>query len=396
MIQQSRTLYCKMNNVNMPKKDERGMVSILVTIIMLSVITLIVIGFAEGARRDQRQALDNQLSTQAYYAAESGVNAAIHYLTDPANKGSDVNTFGNCTSFIHTLDNTTIGASTTVNILDTPSNTAYTCLMVNTEPSTLSVAPLTQNNSQILYFANTDNEPFTQLKFLWTAQANSPYSLSACTGSAANGITLPSYDQWNCAFGILRMDITDITNVSNVSLSSDQAVMSFYLIPSYNSGSPFVSAANISWPPKTQPVDPLASNNPTCNASNGDCPVQIIPVSCTSSGCSLLLNIAGGSTQYYARLTMMYQDAGKLSVAGGDVTHAINPATSAGASFVGGQALIDSTGQAGDELRRVQVRIPINTSSGIFPAYALQTTQSICKQTKDGPSLYTDNCPNDP
>jgi len=260
----------------------------------------------------------------------------------------------------------------------------------------LSVAPLTQGNNQILYFANTDNEPFTQLKFAWSPEINSPFSLSTCNGSGPNGDTLPPYDRWDCAYGVLRIDLVDAANISNAALQNNQGVISFYLVPSYNSGNPFVKTSDISWPPKAQPVDPLAPAGAACNANNDDCPARLIPVSCTSDGCSLQMNITGGSTKYYARLTMMYQDTDKLLITGGDADHTINSVSGIGANFKGGQALIDSTGKSQDELRRLQVRIPINASSGIFPVYGLQTTESICKQIEDSPSLYTDNCPDHP
>ena len=367
-------------------ENEWGMVSILVTMIMMIVITLIVLSFAEVSRRNQQAALDSQLSTQAFYAAESGVNAAVRYLTQAANIGAGINTIGSCTRFMTKADIS--------GMLDTSSNTQYTCLMVDTEPSTLSVAPLTQNNSQVMYFGNTDNEPFTQLKFSWSPESNSPFATGACEGSGSDGVTLPAYGSWNCPYGILRMDLTDASSVSRASLDSGRTTASFYLIPSYNSGSAFLNAADVSWPP--HPADPSVPANTACNADGDDCPVRIIPVACSAAGCSLRMDITGGSTGYYARLTMMYQDAGKLTIAGGDATDPISSVTGVGANFTGGQALIDSTGQSQDELRRIQVRIPLSTPTGIFPAYGLQTTQSICKQIEGGPGLYTDNCPGHP
>ena len=157
-----------------------------------------------------------------------------------------------------------------------------------------------------------------------------------------------------------------------------------------------MKTSNISWPPKVQPADPALPAGPSCSASTNDCPVQIIPVSCSSSGCSLQMDITGGSAKYYARLTMMYQDSSALTIAGGDTTHHIDPVSGVGASFAGGQAIIDSTGQAQDELRRVEVRIPITASSGVFSAYGLQTTQSVCKQIEGSPGVYVDNCPDHP
>ena len=63
-------------NIKQLKNNEQGLVAIVVTLIIMLVLTLIVTGFAQLARREQREALDRQLASQALYAAESGVNAA--------------------------------------------------------------------------------------------------------------------------------------------------------------------------------------------------------------------------------------------------------------------------------------------------------------------------------
>lgn len=44
----------------------------MITIVMMVVISLIVVGFTQVANRNRRQSLDRQLSTQAFYVAESG------------------------------------------------------------------------------------------------------------------------------------------------------------------------------------------------------------------------------------------------------------------------------------------------------------------------------------
>src|SRR3954464_6641054 len=81
------------NGVNMRAKNaklnsEAGMASFLIVMILMLVITLIVIGFAQVTRRNSREALDRQLSSQAFYAAESGVNVTTNAII------SHVNTYG--------------------------------------------------------------------------------------------------------------------------------------------------------------------------------------------------------------------------------------------------------------------------------------------------------------
>ncbi len=57
-----------------------GFASIVIAIIMVIVLSLITVGFAQLMRTEQRSALDKQLSSQAYYAAETGVNDAAKAL----------------------------------------------------------------------------------------------------------------------------------------------------------------------------------------------------------------------------------------------------------------------------------------------------------------------------
>src|ERR1035437_8641163 len=52
--------------------NELGAASIIVTMITMIIISLIVIGFATISRRIQQQSVNTQLSTQAFYAGESG------------------------------------------------------------------------------------------------------------------------------------------------------------------------------------------------------------------------------------------------------------------------------------------------------------------------------------
>jgi hypothetical protein len=87
---------------------------------------------------------------------------------------------------------------------------------------------------------------------------------------------------------------------------------------------------------------------------------------------------------------MLYRDAGDMTLSGVD---------SAGvpSKFKDAQAIIDSTGQSQDELRRVQVRVPLTAPSSAMPDYGLMGTNEICKQINAGPGItYLDDCPPSP
>ncbi len=61
-------------------KDQKGSSAIMFTMFFIIVISLITVGFATLARRDERASLDKTLSNQARYVAETGVNSVKDYI----------------------------------------------------------------------------------------------------------------------------------------------------------------------------------------------------------------------------------------------------------------------------------------------------------------------------
>jgi Tfp pilus assembly protein PilX len=382
-----------MISMSRTRTNEQGMVSILITMIMIIVITLIVLGFSEVTRRNQREALDNQLSTQAYYAAESGVNAAANFLSNYS--GAPINT-SNCTDFVTNssspppgtpggLGGTYGSSSGNTNVLNSATRTEYTCLMVNTVPGSLQVKPLSQDASQVWRIEDASGNLFTSFKFTWHQSSTVGATPDICNAGGKN----PSYDgaagtTWQCHYGILRLDLLPIPasgTIPSATLENPEAATTLYLEPSYVSGGNTYSLAA-----------PVTASTCTTVASN--CPAQIVHVRCTNSGptpdCHLTLNLLGATkAEYFARLSMVYEDAADVQLTAQD--------TVGNAQFKDGQAIIDATGQAQDELRRVQVRIPLVRPTSSLPAFALQSTGSICKQIRAGPAAsgvpYTDSCP---
>jgi Tfp pilus assembly protein PilX len=71
-------------------KQQQGFVSIIVVITLSILISLITIAFVRVMTSGQRQTLDSQLSTQAYYAAETGINDALKAIaTNPTEIKTD-------------------------------------------------------------------------------------------------------------------------------------------------------------------------------------------------------------------------------------------------------------------------------------------------------------------
>src|SRR5580704_6402782 len=122
------TSYMKLNN-----KHEAGIVSIMVTMVMLIVISLIVLGFAEISRTEQRNTTDAQLSVSAYYGAESGINDALAVISAYYPPGQQIPVKPDCN-----VDNNLADPYHWLNgIVNNNDKVSYTCLTVNPTPITL-------------------------------------------------------------------------------------------------------------------------------------------------------------------------------------------------------------------------------------------------------------------
>lgn len=347
---------------NINKPSQSGMASILVTMILMVVMSLIVLGFAQVSRNNQRSALDSQLSKQAYYAAESGINDYAKkirtYLTsNPNNPDISALNKTNCDTTNLPPAYKGVGSSS----LNGTSDVQYTCVLVTANPTSLNYGSINSSSHVIpINSATTINS----LKLDWQSSSN---SVSNCPSPASIG-QFPAAANWNCSFGILRIDLVPTTG--SVSLSSLQATnMTAFLVPTAN-GSGLVK------------YNPGAANQYGSPANQG----AIVAAKCSdTSGCTTTITDLGG-TNYYLRVSSIYRDS-SIKVAGFNLN---NPNTNL--QLLGAQVLIDATGKAQDILRRVQVRIPINaTAASNSFDNAITTSQSLCKQFDIAPPNYFTN-----
>lgn len=338
------------------RKNQAGLVSIMVTIIMMLVISLIIIGFATVTRRNAREALDRQLSTQAYYAAETGVNDAISAIN--ANRVSDLlsNTgyATNCSgsgSFMATLN--TINSTSNQNLLNADGSVQYTCLLVNPIPgSIITTVPADDAENVPL----NPSAP-TTLKFSWQSQGTSG-NAAACPASFQPQAAWAAA----CPYGILRLDIFKVTNGDADTAMANTA--SIFLLPtSAGAGTTAIVYG-------------------TSNVIKATC-------SAATSTCSAVLADAGGanfSGQYYVRESNLYRGSGNVT---------IEPAPAASSvTFSGADVLIDVTGKAQDETRRIQERISPSDKVTPQSSTAISSGTTVCKRfTVEGSGSSAD--PND-
>ncbi len=324
--------------------DQSGMVSFVVTLIMMLVISLIVLGFAQISRREQAQSLDRQLSTQAFLAAETGVNDVRNVVKSQQATGLPVQDKSSCgpdanyTSAVANPD------------LDVANGVSYSCLLVSTRLKDIKINPLTSSGD----FVNIPLEPaigtIDTLHINWNALTNpsSAQVATKCKNNVPGSGTFPSsaLGGWSCPYGVLRMDIVPTDSLNRAAMTTGQKTMFFY--PTQGG-----SAANVGYGAANGAVVRMDCKPPT------GCDVDV-------SGMS-----SSGSTKYALRFGAIYVD--------GSVDVTADDAGGAPLELKNAQVMVDSTGKARDVLRRIQVRLPLSPS-GKTPNYAIQSGSSICKR----------------
>ena len=310
---------------------ERGMVSILVTMLLMIVISLIVLGFAQISRRNQRQSLDRQLSTQAFYAAEAGINDARNLIKAAINSGAAIPTKPDCTNgsgataaFYGVLTPT----------LDSGNNVSYTCLMVDPTPKSLLYNDIRPSSTIIPLISSSGTNISTVKLTILSKDGTANPSTGCPTTTNATFSTTASWTSSGCGYGVLRFDLVPTNGSLTMSGLQDKTMTSF-LVPMSSGG-----VSSIAYP--------VASPASSSNTNNR------VATACNATGCTM--TITGLSTnQYYMRVSAVYKDV-SLVVSAAD-------STGAALSLQGAQAVIDATGKAQDVLRRVQVHIPLTPSS---------------------------------
>ena len=327
------------------KRDQRGMASIVITMVTMVVISLIVLGFAVLSRREQRQTLDQQLSAQAFYAAESGVEDAKAVIRKAVADGTTVQNRTNCT----TGGGYAQGAAM---VLDAENNVSYTCLKVDAAPTILRFDGVGSSN---VVLPVTTSGPFATIKVTWSPTAAGATSLANCPTSAANSFSPQT--NWTCNYGVLRIDFVPTGGtLTRAGLASGQ--LSGFFVPLRTGGS-----GSVAYLGNTGRANVTGSS---CNAGTGTCTATITNIP----------NLSSGSL----RLSSMYQTS-NISV------QALN-ASNVAQSITGVQAVIDSTGKAQDVLRRIQVRLPVVQTGGLLPSGAITSNGSVCKRFSTTPNSF--------
>lgn len=324
------------NTTSKNVRDQQGVVSIMVTLIMMIVITLIVLGFAEVARTEQRNSLDDQLSTEAYYAAESAVNDARAVLDnrvansltlyDKPGCGNDANyNFG-------------------TGVVDPNLNIAYTCLLITVNPTVLQET-IGYNSTVIPIIPS--GSAFGKLDLSWGPGGGLPATSAGCLTVGTPSTTFKTKASWGCNYPVVRIDMVPTSTLNRNTWSANTAT--FFYVP--YAGGAYTGNAD------------LAMRGAT------------VPVSCTSQCTAHIIGM--GVSDYYIRVTTIYQSDVSMSIQSGNK------------GFAGAQAQIDATGRAQDVLRRILVSADLtDANANTSPSAALITNDSVCKRFEAADNFF--------
>lgn len=350
-------------------KQQSGLISVTVTIVIMIIVTLIVSSFSLIVRREQSRTLNNQLNTQALSAAEAGIKDAQSALYDGV-IDSDITECTGPNSFIKKTNGYN---------KDVSDSAQYSCVLINQHSLPDFQKNVSVEDGTLVVPIDTASS-IDNLRISWEGTGTDSYSGSA-TYELPISLNAP----------LLRVVLFkgfDGTSMTREQMSDSAQTM--FLYPKSGdgdtSGSVVYNPANPG-PSETRP-NQGAFVSGECNGANGNTDINSKPA---AYACNV--DITGLSGQkYFLIVRPLYKEASF------NVT-AFNGA--APVNLLDAQAEIDATGKASDVLKRIRVRIPTKTTlyyqdiyghGGLIPDSVIATTKTLCKMWRVGTTTANSEC----
>jgi len=365
---------------NNKKLTEDGFAPLIVSMIIITVLSLMTVGFILLMDNNQNNVFHRQLNNDAYYAAESGINDAIQAI----NHGFDVPKT-TCPPLLPPY--TTPGSIYLKNNqLQPSSGDYYSCLLINPKPSLLQYSSVKSSQPTVAIISainptatSLTPEVITRLEISWqpSAQiAKSPYSFAPAVGcSASSSYCFPPEGNWVSSNGhplpgVIRIALTPLQSGPLPTDTSTTYTGFFYPLAGSSS---------------TPGTAPLYSGS-TIGASSG----ELASGNCSNSlstpytpdACNVIIPLPSGINGYsnfLMELRSIYNPSMVTITAYNGSTKLL---------LRNAQTVIDSTGDSGGVLKRIQVTIPTINYNG-FPAYDLGSSETICSNLNVYPSNQT-------
>lgn len=151
------------------RADNRGIVAIVVTVLLMLILSLIVLAVSQNATREQRQTLDRQLSDQAFYNAESGINEAANYIYTHKDDPTLPPKKDNCNPLPAPANN----------VLDQSGTNKYTCVLYDRLPPSVQFAGSSEPASPVPLAVLVTVMTLQIESFVWSAAPGTVYWLVA-------------------------------------------------------------------------------------------------------------------------------------------------------------------------------------------------------------------------
>jgi hypothetical protein len=337
-------------------QKQQGFISIIVASVIMIILTLTVLGFSTVMQREQRQALDRQLSSQAFYAAETAVNDVYARLqagtlTEEEKTECDV------------TDWPVSGANGRLDPSGDNDDIAYTCVLFDQSPSSIEFnnGGITTQQSKIFPIQSANGGNFQTITFSWSGERGNTNLDWSGNGPCTVQQTLPE-NQSPLGVPILRVDLVRLPTTATI--DRDQLLdtsATFFLYPRSSCG-----------------IDNEQYSAYLGTTNKG----RVVPVRCSTSApsgyaCEFRLRnmqvnsgLVQPSDRYIARVKSIYNNADlRITATAGD----------AGASvqFIGAQISVDATGRSNDVLRRINVQL--GNPDYPVPEAVLQSMDGVCK-----------------
>lgn len=357
----------------MKRLNQTGAVSLLSVLIFMTIITVIVTAYLRAVLDHQREATTYDLSTRAYYAAESGVQDAIRGLN--ANPTLRANGQSTC----QPLQPSGSG--------DFGNNLGYTCQIINVSNTALSgntENPATFRLALEPGVVNPLAEYLVNVKWSKRADPSSAgYSALVPRAAHTSDQLFPPQTAWvrneAAIHPLLRSSLIYAPASGNRDSILQQA---FFLNPVDDNGiasNNYTDATNFnSQLPTGSPTADGIVQDTRCFSNNA---TEIYPSGFDYAGfaCKRGLRVRGAdlATGLYLRLSSVYGST-DFEVTVNQLTGG-NPGPDL--TLTGAQAAIDVTGRADNVYRRVKQTVPIGNGYIIdtWPDAALVAGEGICK-----------------
>ena len=329
---------------SMKKLPEPGFVSIFSVLIIMAILTLVMVGFSQIVRRAATTNLNDQLSTQAFYAAESGVNAVVSYLKSAGpgavDKAECKGPIGNGTFFKY-------------NDLDPSVNIGYSCVLFNTATRDINLSSVpvigTAAPKMVPLESNSAGNPIRS------------FDITLATTSDTRNVPTMSADAFEPqssratadVLGTLRLDLVP-TDGSLDRAALAAGTYSFFV--DFRNNGPPVGATTV-----------------RRGVNSG----ELVRAKCRPSDakCTATINLESPGQKYMMRFQAVYQP---VKVVVDNITGSTGPVV-----LSNGQKIVDVTGQSNSVFRRIQVRL--QSESNLSSAFSIESADTICKKLQVAP-----------